>query len=128
MRTRRAGIRWPPFAAAPAQRRSWKAARVPSPQTSGPTAKQGYRLRRGGLVNVGEIAERAQHFLRVFALAHPESVEAALLHRMQVVPRDFADRAQLALVAVALAQQAPDRVAAPVAELREIDRDHARQA
>src|SRR6185436_5787163 len=115
-----AGIRWPPFAAASTQRRSWNTARVPSPQTSSPTAKQGYRLRRGGLVDVGEIAECAQHLLHVFALAHLEGVKAALLHRMQVVPRHFADRAQLALVAVTFAQQAPDRVAAPVAELREI--------
>src|SRR5205814_3509058 len=41
----------------------------------------------------------------------------------QQVAGDLADRAQLARVAVALAQQARDRVAAPVAELREIDRD-----
>ena len=50
-----------------------------------------------------------------------EGVEAALLHVVEVVARHLADRAQLALVAVALAQQAGNREAAAVAELREVD-------
>src|SRR5688572_8553628 len=77
--------------------------------TSSPAAEQRLRLRRGGLVGVGEVAERAQHRLRVLALAQLEGVEAALFHRMQVVPRHFADGAKFALVAEALAQQAPER-------------------
>src|SRR5438874_13783355 len=68
--------------------------------------------------------------MRVFARAQLEGVEAAALEKKQVIARNVAHRAQLALVAVALAQQPADREAAAVAELREMHLHprHARQA
>ena len=47
---------------------------------------------------------------------------------VELVAQDVADRAQLAAIAVALAQQARGRIAAAVGELREVDGDHRQRA
>src|SRR5687767_4050284 len=75
------------------------------------------------LVGVAEILEAGERLVRVLALAQLEGVEAAAFHEEQEVARDVADRAQLATVAAALAQQARERIAAAVAELREVHLD-----
>ena len=70
-----------------------------------------------------EVTEGAQGGVGVFAVLEEEGVEAARLHRLQVVAHDVADRAQLALVAVALAQEPGDGEAAAVGKRGEVDFD-----
>jgi hypothetical protein len=86
-------------------------------------AKERHRPRDRRLIGLAERAERRERVLGIFALAQLECVEAARFQVVQVVARDMADRAQLALVVKALAQQPRYREAAPVLELREIDGD-----
>src|SRR6267378_1093110 len=64
-----------------------------------------------------------ERLFRVLAVAQQESVEAAALQVVEVVAPDLAHRAQLALVAVALAQQPRDRKPPAVAELGEVHFD-----
>src|SRR5687768_1227672 len=73
------------------------------------------------LVGRRELLEGREGFGGVFALAQLEGVEAHALHEEQVVARELAHGAQLALIAVARAQQARERVAAAVAELGEVN-------
>ena len=57
-----------------------------------------------------------------------ERVEARAQHEEQLLEQHLADGAQLALEAVALAQQPRVGVGAAVAELRKLERDDARSA
>src|ERR1700740_280664 len=83
--------------------------------------RQGPRDRR--LVGLAEVVERGERLFGVLVVAQQESVEAAALQVEQVVAPDLAHGAQLALVAVALAQPPRDREAAAVAELGEVHLD-----
>ena len=67
--------------------------------------------------------ERGERLVRVLAFAQLVGVEAAALEEEKEVARDVADRAQLAAVAIARAQEPRGGVAAAVAELREIHFD-----
>jgi hypothetical protein len=60
--------------------------------------------------------------------ADGERIEAAFGQREQLIAQDVADRAKLALESVAVAQEAPDRVAAPVGERGKVDRDDRNRA
>src|SRR5262249_62345320 len=75
------------------------------------------------LVEDRESRESGERLVRVLALAQLEGVKPDALQEVQVIARDVSDSAQLALVAVAAAQQPGDGKAAPVAELREVDLD-----
>ena len=90
-------------------------------------AVQRQRLLDGGLVGVAEVAEGGERLLQVLSLAQCEGIEAAAGEVEQLVAEHVADRAQLALPAVALTQQPPGRIPAAVSELREIDRNDAEQ-
>src|SRR5262245_1252572 len=78
-----------------------------------------------GLVRLAEHAEARERFQGALALAQLERVVAAARQEMELVAEDVADRPQLAAVAVALAQQAPERESASIAESLEIHRHHA---
>src|SRR5690348_12719760 len=104
-----------------ARRRS--PAGAPAAGFSSPPAKERLRARHRGLIGLAEVPEGGERLLRILALAQQVGIEAAALHVEKQVARDLPYRAQLAPVAVALAQQARDRIAAPVAELREIHLD-----
>src|SRR5262245_64397108 len=86
-------------------------------------AKQGRALDRA-LVGLAEDAKPGQRFLRVLAVTQGEGIEAAARQVEQLVPEYVADCAQLALPAVALAQQPRGGKAASVAELRKIHGHH----
>src|SRR5262245_59974212 len=90
-------------------------------------AKQGRALDRA-LVGLAEDAKPSQRFLRVLAVTQGEGIEAATRQVEQLVPEYVADRAQLTLPAVALAQQPRGGKAAPVAELRKIHCHHLEMA
>src|SRR5713101_1471638 len=123
MRARPANVRAPrERAGAPAGRscasgsRSWLSRREPA-------AEERCRPQDGSLVAVAESAEHGKRRLRVLVVAQRERVEPALLHEIQMIVEHVADRAQLSLEAVALAQKARDRIAAAVAELGEVHGD-----
>src|SRR5690554_1665791 len=87
-------------------------------------AEQRVRHRGRGLVRLGEVVEAGDGGLElrpgVAALARLQRVEAAAGEVVELVAQHVTDRAQLAAVAVARAQQRGDRVAAPVGEFREM--------
>src|SRR5205807_8476227 len=88
-----------------------------------PPAKKRQRASDRGLVGLAEIAERGERLFGVLALAQQESVEAAALQVVEVVASDLAHGAQLAPVAIALAQEPRDREPPAVAELGEVHFD-----
>src|SRR5712692_2377178 len=123
MRARPANVRAPrERAGAPARRscasgsRSWFTCLEPA-------AEERCRPQDGSLVAVAESAEHGKRRLRVLVVAQRERVEPALLHEIQMIVEHVADRAQLALETVALAQKARNRIAAAVAELGEVHCD-----
>src|SRR5437773_6247271 len=89
--------------------------RSPAEERQGPLDRR--------LVGLAEVVERGERLFRVLAVAQQESVEAAAFQVEEVVAPDLAHGAQLAPVAVALAQQPRDREAAAVAELGEVHFD-----
>ncbi len=69
------------------------------------------------------LGKRLEPGLDRVALRHFEGVEAAALHEEELVAQHLPDRAQLALVAVALAQQARIAIGAAVGEFGKFERD-----
>src|SRR5688572_26112808 len=89
-----------------------------------PPAEQRQRSLDRGLIRLAEHAEAGQRFLRILALAQDERIEAAARQEEQLVAEDVADGAQLALPAVALAQQPRRGKAAAIAHLGEVHRHY----
>src|SRR5262245_22326057 len=85
-------------------------------------AEQRLRTLDRRLVRFAEDGEAGQRVLRVLSVAQDERIEAAARQEEQLVAENVAGRPQLALPAVALAQQAPRGKAAAIAELGEIHR------
>src|SRR5262245_32361822 len=88
-----------------------------------PAPEERERLHHRALVRVGQLAERRERRRRILVVPQRERVEAAALEEEQLVAQHVADRAQLAFVPVAVAQQPPGREAAAVAEFREVHGD-----
>ena len=94
----------------------------------GAAAEQRNRPRDRALVVVGEIVERGDRVGNAATRLQGKRIEAALQEVVDLVAEDVADGAQFSAKAVLLAQQPRTRVAAPVAELRKIDRDQTEAA
>src|SRR6201999_168832 len=77
----------------------------------------------GGLVGMGDLAQRAAEIVEGEILAHLEGVEADAGHERDLVEEEIADRAGLAGEAEPRAQHPRPRERAPVAELGEFERD-----
>ncbi len=101
------------------RRRSWGRAVAVATQAVG-----GRVAVLGRLVEYRNLAERLAPARDARALGDLEGVEAAAAHEQRLIAQHLADRAQLAPIAVACAQQARVGVGAAVAEAGELERDH----
>src|SRR5688572_11794134 len=93
----------------------------------GTPAEERHRALDGSRIGFAERAEPGQRLLRILALSQREGIEAAAGQVEQLVAEYVANGAQLSLPPVALAQQSRGGVATAIAELREVDRDHAKE-
>src|SRR3546814_14171710 len=80
-------------------------------------------LAAGRLVEEVEFGQRLAPGVDGVLVGHLEGIEAAAQHAQKLVAQPVADRAQLALEAVALAQQARLGIGTAVAEARELKGD-----
>src|SRR3546814_21193836 len=77
-------------------------------------------LAAGRLVEEVEFGQRLAPGVDGVLVGHLEGIEAAAQHEQKLVAQHVADRAQLALEAVALAQQARIGIGTAVADAREL--------
>jgi hypothetical protein len=82
------------------------------------------RLARSArLVAVAEVVEPAKRPRGILPVGDRERIESALAEEVELVALHVADGAELPGVVIALAQEPRVRVAAPIGELRKVDRD-----
>ncbi len=76
---------------------------------------------RRRLVRRRKLSESLQRIFGILVGAQLKRIDAAAVHEKELIAQHVADCTQLAAITVALAQQARDRVAAAIGELRKLE-------